>query len=144
MPGCGEDAHVGADLGDDDFGGAPLNARDAAQQLNGRIERGDAILDRVREPVDLLIEEVQVREDRPDQQRVQVVEAAFEGVAERGDLLAQAALGEIGEQLGIGRLSDERVIARLDLPSRSDATQSSLTLVSSNALCSRCASRWRS
>src|ERR1044072_8696683 len=69
VPGGGEDAHVCADLGDDDFGGAPLNARDRAQQFNGCVERGDAFLDRVREAVDLLVEEVQVREDRADQRR---------------------------------------------------------------------------
>ena len=109
VPGAGEDAHVRADLGDDHFGGAPLNTRDAAQQLNGRVERGDALLDRVRQPVDLLIEEVQVREDRADQQRVQIVEAALQGFPKRGDLLTQAPLREIGEHLGISRAGHERV-----------------------------------
>ena len=36
----------------------------AAQQLNRRLERAQLFLDRVREPLDLLIEEVQVSEDR--------------------------------------------------------------------------------
>ena len=104
-----EDPHVGADLGDQDFGGAPLNAGDAAQQLNGRPERGDALLDRVREPVDLLIQEIQVREDRADQQRVQVVEAALQRISERGDLLRQPALGQIGQHVGVRRAGNERV-----------------------------------
>src|SRR5450631_2569725 len=43
--GRGEDAHVDADLGDDAFGGAPLNAGDRAQQLNGLLERGDLLRD---------------------------------------------------------------------------------------------------
>jgi hypothetical protein len=85
----GEDAHVGADLGEDHFGGAPLHAGNRAQQLNGRLERGDARLDRVREQVDLLIEEVQVGQDRADQRRVQLVEAALERFPERRDLPAQ-------------------------------------------------------
>jgi len=47
-----EHGHVRADLGDDDLGGAPSNAGDRAQQLNGAFERGDLFLDGVREPVD--------------------------------------------------------------------------------------------
>jgi hypothetical protein len=39
-----------------------LHAGDRAQQLNGPVERGDALLDRFGEPLDLLVEEVQVRE----------------------------------------------------------------------------------
>ena len=79
MPGAGEHAHVRADLGDQDFGGAPLNAGDRAQQLNGPLERGDAFLDRLGELVDLLIQEVQVGQDRSDQQRVQIAETALQG-----------------------------------------------------------------
>src|SRR3954469_25813483 len=63
----GNTVNVGADLGDDDLGGAPLNAGDRAQQLNRALESGDAFLDRVREPLDLLIQEIQVREDRADE-----------------------------------------------------------------------------
>ena len=87
-----EDAHVGADLGDDHLGCAPLNAGDRAEQLNGRRERGDLLLDRVREPVDLLVEEVDVGEDRADPQRVQLIEAALERLLERRELRAQPAL----------------------------------------------------
>jgi hypothetical protein len=77
--------------------------------FNGRPERGDLFLDRVREAVDLLIEEVDVREDRADPQRVQLVEATLERLFERGQLLAQPAFGELGEQLGVGRAMHERV-----------------------------------
>src|SRR3989442_1048971 len=38
----GEDAHVGADLGEDVLRAAPPDARDRAQELNGRPERGKA------------------------------------------------------------------------------------------------------
>ena len=130
MPSRREDGHVGADLGDQDFGGAPLNAGDRAQKLNGRPERGDALLDRFGEPVervsDLLIEEVEVREDRADQQRVQAVEATFQRLPERGDLLTQAALRQLGEHLGVSRSVDQRVehrATRLAQQVRCDAVQ---------------------
>src|SRR4051812_1243340 len=72
-------------------------------------KRGDALLDRLREPVDLLVQEVQVREDRADQQRVQVVKAALERLLELRQLLTQPALGQLGEDLGIGRPRDQCV-----------------------------------
>jgi hypothetical protein len=58
--------HVGADLGQDALRASTLDTDHGAQQLNGRRKRAQLLLDRVREPVDLLIEEVDVREDRPD------------------------------------------------------------------------------
>jgi len=66
MPRRREDAHVGADLGHDHLGGAPLHAGDRAEQLNRRRERADLLGDRSREQADLLIEEVDVGEDRAD------------------------------------------------------------------------------
>lgn len=39
-----EARHVGADLGDDHLRGAPLNAGDRPQQLNGLLARGDLLL----------------------------------------------------------------------------------------------------
>jgi hypothetical protein len=92
----------GADLGQDDLGGAPLDARNRAQQVNGRGEGDQALLDGVREPLDLLVQEVQVGEDRADQQRVDGVEAALQRLSQLGQLLAQATLGEIGEDVGVG------------------------------------------
>lgn len=75
MLGVGEDTHVDADLGDDRLGGAPLNSGDRAQELNGLRERGDLLCDRVGQAGDLLVEEVQVVEDRPDPHGVDVVKA---------------------------------------------------------------------
>ena len=86
-----------------------MNAGDRAEQLNGRRERGDLILDCVREAVDLLIQEVDVREDRADPQRVQLVEATLERLFERGQLRSQAPLRQLGEHLGVGRAVHERV-----------------------------------
>jgi hypothetical protein len=83
VPGGREDTHVDADLGDDHLGGAGLDAWDRAQKLNRWGERGELRLDRLGEPLDLLVEEVEVGEDRPDQQGVQRVEAALERLFER-------------------------------------------------------------
>ncbi len=63
--GAREHRHVDADLGDDALGAAPLNARDAAQQLNGFFERGDLFSDRFGEAGDLFVEDVDMGEDRP-------------------------------------------------------------------------------
>ena len=76
---------------------------------NPFLERGDLLLDRVTQPVDLLIKEVDVREDRADPQRVQMIEAALERLFERGQLRAQATLREFREHLGIGGAVHERV-----------------------------------
>jgi hypothetical protein len=136
---------VRADLGDDDLGAAALHAGDAAQQSDRRLERGDALLDRVREPLDRLVQEVQVGEDRADQQRVQVAKAPLERFTQRGHLLPQPALANSTRSLGsVLPARSASSIARPQAPSRSDATQSSLTSVSSSALCNRWASRWRS
>ncbi len=75
-----------------------------------------------------------------------VVEAALERLAQRRDLLAQPALGQLGEH---ARGRSCRARARRASPGRRRrgcrvATQSSLMPVSSSALCSRLASRWRS
>ena len=81
-----------------------------------------------------------------DQQRVQIAEAALQRFPERRDLLAQLALGELGQDLGVGVVPETSTssIARPDFPSRSEATQSSLTLLSSSGLVQPLASRWRS
>jgi DNA anti-recombination protein RmuC len=109
VPGGGEDAHVGADLGDQQLGRAPLHAGHRAQQLSRLGERADLFLDRVCQLLDLLVEEVQVREDRADQQRVQRLEAALQRLAQRWELLAQLAASQLGEHVGVGRAGDQRV-----------------------------------
>jgi hypothetical protein len=109
VTGGGEDAHVGAGLGDDHFGGAPLHTGDRAEQLNRRRERADLLLDRLGEQADLLVEEVDVGEDRADHDPVLGVEAALERLPERRQLLAQLALRELGEHGRVGRTSAERV-----------------------------------
>jgi hypothetical protein len=86
-----------------------LNTGNRAQELNGWGERADLPLDRVGETVDLLVQEIDVGEDRADPQRVHIIEAPLEGLLERRELRSQPALGEISEHLGIGRAMNERV-----------------------------------
>jgi hypothetical protein len=94
--GGGKDRHLDPDLGDDRLRGAPLNPGDTAQKLNGRLERGDLLSDRLGEAGDLLIEKVDVGKDRPDPDRVQVIEIALQHLFERRELGPQATLGELG------------------------------------------------
>ena len=65
------------------------------------------VLDRFGELVDLLLEEVQVRKDRADDKRMMGLKAALQRLLERGDLRAQLALRQIGEDLRVSRAGDE-------------------------------------
>jgi hypothetical protein len=107
-----KDAHVGADLSDHDFGGSLCDAGDAGRQLDAggclRVQL-QMLADGLRDSVDLLVEEVQVSEDRSDHDGVVGLEAALQRLAQRGDLGAEFAAGEIGEDVGVGRSRDERV-----------------------------------
>jgi len=102
-------AHVGADLGEQHLGGAPVNTGDRVKQLQRAGERGGQLLDPRRQRRDRLIEEVDLREHLTDEQRVVVGEAPLERFSERGDLLAQAALRELGQDLGVMRAGDQHV-----------------------------------
>jgi hypothetical protein len=55
-----------------------LHAGDRAQQPHRVSERGDLLLDRIGEQRDLLVKEVQLGEDRADDQRVLSVKAALQ------------------------------------------------------------------
>lgn len=66
MLGGREYGHVEADLSDDALGRASLNAGDRAEQLNGLRERGELFPSRVGQAGDLLVQEVDVGEDRAD------------------------------------------------------------------------------
>jgi hypothetical protein len=88
---------------------APLDAGDRHQQVTLASERGDPLLDLRRELVDPLVEEVDVRKDLPDDQRVLSVEAALERFAERGDLGAHTPAREIGEHDRFSRALNKRV-----------------------------------
>jgi len=86
-----------------DFRDALLHTRDRQQDVALRRERADALLDLCRQPTDRLVEEVDEREHLSDDQRVLAVEASDERFAQGGDLLAQPAARELGEDFGVGR-----------------------------------------
>jgi len=62
VSGGGEQAHVGADLSDHHLGAAFGDAGDRGGELDAWRERAELLLDRFGEPVDVLIEEVEVLE----------------------------------------------------------------------------------
>ena len=105
----GETAHVGADLGQQHLGGALVDAGDRVEQLELTGERAGQLLDPLRQRLDGLIEEVDLREHLPDEQRVVAGEATLERFSERGDLRAQRALGELGEHVWVVGAGDQRV-----------------------------------
>ena len=77
-----EDGHVDADLSDHDFGRALGNSGDRGGQPDADLScRAQLGLDRVAEAGDLLVEEVQVSQDRADDQRVMGLEAALQRFA---------------------------------------------------------------
>ena len=110
MPGGREDGHVGADLGDDHLGGAPLHAGDRAEQLNRRRRKG-AICSSIASESRSICSSRKSMWARicADDQRVLGVEAALERLAQRRQLLAQLPFGELGEHRRVGRARDERV-----------------------------------
>src|SRR3954471_12119037 len=101
--------HVGADLGEDALRAAALDAGHRAQQFNRRRERADLFLDHAGELFDLLVEEIDVAQDRADPQPVMGVEVSGERLAQGGDLLAHLPPRQFGEDRGIGLAGDERV-----------------------------------
>lgn len=66
-----------------------------AQELKGGLERAQVLLDRLREPLDLLVEEVEMGEDRADEQRVQRIEAALERLSDLPGGVPWARIGEL-------------------------------------------------
>ena len=96
--------------GDHDLGAAGGDAgHGGGERHAGQPGRAELGRDGVGEPLDLVVEEVQVGEDRADHERVVVLEAALQRLAQRGQLGAQSALGELGEHDWVGGARHERV-----------------------------------
>src|SRR3954447_16859084 len=140
-----EPRHVGADLGDDAFGAAALDADHGAQQLNRRGERADLLIDHAGELLDLLVEEVDVAQDRPDPQPVVLVDMPCRASRSAGIFLRICRRASSASTCGsVSPATSLSSMSRPDLPSMSAATVSSLMPASSSALCSRLTSRTRS
>ena len=78
-------------------------------QLNRRGERADLLLDHAGELLDLLVEEIDVAQDRPDPEPVVLVDMPLQGLAQRGDLLAHLSARELGEHVRVGLAGDQRI-----------------------------------
>lgn len=82
MAGRRKDGHVGADLSDHDLGSPLGDTGDSGRQLDaGGHLRVQVLGDRFGEPVDLLVKEVQVGEDRANHDGMVGFEAAFQRFA---------------------------------------------------------------
>src|SRR5260370_41432450 len=68
MPGTGDAAHVRSDLGEDDFGQAPLDAWDGLQTLEVLLKRPQARRNLLAQMRNSLIEAVDMSELLPDQE----------------------------------------------------------------------------
>ena len=108
MGGGGELAHVRADLGQDDFGGALVDPGDSVQQRHLLSEGGDDLLDPRRERGDGLVQVVDVGQDLSDQQPVMVgAEPAGQRLPQRRQLAAEPALGQRSQHLRVVGAGDQ-------------------------------------
>jgi hypothetical protein len=90
----GELAHVRADLGHDDLGGALVDPGDGVQQRHLLGDRGEHLLDPRRQHRDRLVQIVDVGQDLSDQQPVMVgAEPAGQRLPQRRQLGPEPALG---------------------------------------------------
>ena len=86
-----------------------MDAGHRAQQLNRWRERADLLLDEAGELCDLLVEEIDVAQDRADPEPVVGVEVSGERLAQGGDLLAHLPPRQFGEHVRVGLAGDQRV-----------------------------------
>ena len=123
------------------FGGPLPDPGDGVEVVTGLFERDAGLVgvrrrtgvDLVVEPGDGRFEVSDVVEAQPDQQGVVVAEPAPQRVAQLGDLLAQLALGQLGEHLGVALTGDQSGAASPGptRPARPTATESNLMPASS-------------
>jgi hypothetical protein len=109
MPGGGEASHVDPDLGEDDLSGAPVHTRDRAKQGQQRGERGDHLGDLTAQSLDRLVQVVQVCQQLGHQQPVVTRDPPLESFPQRRQLVTQTAPGQLGQDLGIGGPTDQRL-----------------------------------
>jgi hypothetical protein len=78
-----------------------------AEPVTGHGERGDHLVHAGVQAGDRGLQVLQVVKGQPDQQRMMLPEAAPQGVAQPGELLAQLALGQLRQDLGVALPADE-------------------------------------
>ena len=94
-------------VGDDGLGGALADPGDGVQPVTGHRERGDHLVDSRIQLGDGSLQVLQVGKRQPDQQPVMVAEPARQRLAQLGELLAQLALGQLRQDLGVALPTDE-------------------------------------
>src|SRR5215216_4269289 len=110
MPRGGKAAHVHPDLRYEGFGGPTIDAGDGAKERHLLLaERGDHPLYLFAKARYRLIEVVDVGQYVPGHEGVMSREVPFEGLFERRDLLAQAPLGQLRQNLRVGGAAKERL-----------------------------------
>jgi hypothetical protein len=119
-----EAGHVGPDLGQDDFGGAPVDTREGVEQLDLRRQRGEALLDLPRQPLDGVLEVLNVREQFTDDERMVRAEGPSRASRNWGSFLRSWPRARSANAAG-SRVPSTRAasIARPETPRTSEATE---------------------
>ena len=146
MAGRREASHVDPDLGQDDFRSPVVDAWDGIQEPDLSCERDEAPLDLLGEPLDSVLEILDVREQLTDEERVVRVKVTLQRFAKLRELLAQLAFGELGKDrriAGAPRRARRASLARRPR-ARPRPPSSSLTPASWRTLSRRWTSRVRS
>jgi hypothetical protein len=78
-----------------------------AEPVGGHRERGDHLVQAGIQAGDRGLQVLQVPKGQPDQQPMMLAEAALQGLAQLGELLAQLALGQLGQDLGVALAGDQ-------------------------------------
>jgi hypothetical protein len=78
-----------------------------AEPVTGHGEWGDHLVHAGVQAGDRGLQVLQVVKGQPDQQPMMLAEAAPQGLAQLGELLAQLALGQLGQDLGVALPADE-------------------------------------
>src|SRR5579859_3822534 len=95
-------AHVGADLGQDRLGGDRTDSGDRLQRRHGRLKRAHSGLYLGADLLDPGLQEVDVPEQALDHRALVLVDRPFQGQPQRGPLLLQLALGQLGHLVTVG------------------------------------------
>jgi hypothetical protein len=103
-----EPGHVGAGLGDDDFGGGLLDPGDGHQAFNLWGERAHLLVYPRRELLDGGGQLVEARQVHAAQERVVLTKVAGQGLDQGGDLGSHPARGHIRHDLRVVLAFDER------------------------------------
>jgi hypothetical protein len=107
MPRVGPRAHVGADLRQQNFGGAPLDADDGAQQRQVGGERAQSLDDLGAQARDGPVEVIEVPQQLAQQQAVVGAHPPGQRLHQGRPLRAQPPLRQGGQRAGIGLAGDD-------------------------------------